>query len=112
MMTVKWISMLISTSLSLTVRHHITHTHMYLYDCSFFPYVSVFNEILVFQPCDKIEYSFQLNIDDDKVEESSEELTIILENIDQRNNIVLRNGTIVVMDDGDRECCISRQLFY
>ena len=70
-----------------------------------FPYVLVFNQILVFEPCEKIDRCLDVNIDDYKVEEN-EELTIILENIDERNNIVLMDGTIVVMDD-DCECYVT-----
>ena len=54
--------------------------------------------MLVVEACEKIEHSFILNIADEKVEES-ETFDIILTDLDGRRNIVLRNGTIVVMDD-------------
>ena len=66
--------------------------------------------MLVVEACEKIEHSFILNIADEKVEES-ETLDIILTDLDGRRNIVLRNGTIVVMDDDGQFVSDTQKLF-
>ena len=64
-----------------------------------------YTENLVFEECDELDRCLVLSIiDDDRVEED-ERLSIILKNTRERENVLLRNGTLTVIDDDGMLTC-------
>ncbi|CAI8036548.1 hypothetical protein GBAR_LOCUS20478 [Geodia barretti] len=70
-----------------------------------------YTESLVFGECDELYQCLVLSIiDDDRVEEE-EQLSIILKNTYERDNVLLRNGTLTVIDDDEAVVGLERLVY-